>query len=160
MSEQYVTNSIIIEAAPARVWDVLTKPEETKKYMFGCETVSDWKVGSQLLWQAFYEGKDTVFVKGAILQIEPLHILEYSVIDPNSDIADVPENYVNVTYSLEEVAGQTVLTVKQGDFSKVADGQRRYEETLNNGEGWNPILVQIKAIAEETKSTEQQTTKA
>lgn len=154
MSEQYVTNSIIIEASPARTWEVLTNPHETKKYMFGCETVSDWQVGSELLWRAFYEGKDTVFVKGTILQIEVPFLLEYSVFDSNSSVADVPENYVNVTYTLEPAADKTVLTVKQGDFSKVADGQRRYEETLNNGEGWNPILIQIKAIAEEIDGTE------
>ncbi|MEO6917381.1 MAG: SRPBCC domain-containing protein [Chitinophagaceae bacterium] len=154
MSEQYVTNSIIIEANAERIWDVLTNPSETKKYMFGCETVSDWKVGSELLWRAFYEGQDTVFVKGTVLQIDAPKLLEYSVIDPNSGIADLPENYVNVTYALEPAENKTVLTVKQGDFSKVADGQRRYEETLNNGEGWNPLLVQIKAIAEEIDATE------
>lgn len=154
MSELFVTNSIIIEATPQRIWDILTKPAETKKYMFGCETVSDWQVGSALLWTALYEGKDTVFVKGTILQIDAPLILEYSVIDPNSGIEDIPENYVNVTYVLEPVGSDTVLTVKQGDFSQVADGQRRYEETLNNGEGWNPILVQIKAIAEEIDGTE------
>ena len=46
--------------------EVIKKPEMTKKYMFGTEVVSDWKVGSPLLWQANYEGKETVFVKGSI----------------------------------------------------------------------------------------------
>lgn len=154
MSELFVTNSIIIEATPQRIWDVLTNPAETKKYMFGCETVSDWQVGSELLWRALYEGKDTVFVKGIIIRIDAPVILEYSVIDPNSGIADIPENYVNVTYALEPAGNNTVLTVTQGDFSRVADGQRRYEETLNNGEGWHPILVQIKGIAEEIDGIE------
>ena len=39
-----VKNSIRIEATADRVWDALTNPEQTKKYMFGCETVSDWQV--------------------------------------------------------------------------------------------------------------------
>ena len=43
-----VQNSITINAAPAVVWDALVNPEQTKKYMFGCETVSDWQVGSPL----------------------------------------------------------------------------------------------------------------
>lgn len=154
MTGQYVTNTIVIEASPEKVWEILTAPDQTKKYMFGCETVSDWKVGSPLLWQAFYEGKDTVFVKGFVLEINPPVKLEYSVIDPLGTIPDLPENYLNVTYALEGAGEKTVLTVSQGDFSTVADGQKRYEETLNGGEGWNPILIQIKAIAEETDATE------
>jgi len=36
------------------VWDALTNPSMTKQYMFGCETVSDWETGSELLWQGEY----------------------------------------------------------------------------------------------------------
>ena len=75
-------------------------------------------------------------------------MLAYTTIDPNSTIADIPENYLTVTYALAEDNGQTVLTVTQGDFATVANGQQRYTETYNNGEGWNPILVQIKALVE------------
>ena len=34
-----------------QVWDMLTNPQKTKLYMFGCETVTDWKPGSELLWR-------------------------------------------------------------------------------------------------------------
>ena len=66
-----VKNSVIIDAPASKVWDALTHPEQTKKYMFGCETVSDWKVGSALLWKGSYEGKEMVFVKGDIVEIQP-----------------------------------------------------------------------------------------
>ena len=59
----FVKNTITINASANKVWDALLNPEQTKKYMFGCETVSDWKVGSTLLWRADYEGKQMVFVK-------------------------------------------------------------------------------------------------
>lgn len=143
-----IHNSILINANADKVWDVLTNPEETKKYMFGCATVTDWKVGSPLLWQYNYEGKDVVAVKGHIIAIEPGKFLVYTVFDPNSTMPDVPENYLTVTYALEEKNGQTKLSVSQGNYATVADGQRRYKESYNNGEGWNPILVQIKAQAE------------
>ncbi len=149
MSIPMVVESVITIHAPAsKVWDALVNPEQTKKYMFGCETVSDWKVGSPLLWQAVYEGKEMVFVKGEIVRIEPGKLLAYTTIDPNSTIADIPENYLTVTYALSEDNGQTVLTVTQGDFATVANGEQRYIETYNNGEGWNPILVKIKALVE------------
>jgi uncharacterized protein YndB with AHSA1/START domain len=143
-----VKNSISINAPASKVWDALTNPEQTKKYMFGCETVSDWKQGSPLLWKGSQEGKEIVFVKGVIADIQPDKFLAYTTIDPNSAIDDVYENYLTVTYSLYEENGQTLFTVTQGDYSKVAEGERRYNEAYNGGEGWNPILVQIKKLVE------------
>lgn len=147
--ELLVKNKITINAPAKKVWDVLTNPEQTKKYMFGCETVSDWKPGSTLEWKGNYEGKEMVFVKGNIVNIIPKKLLVYTTIDPNNPaIEDKLENYLTVTYDLKEENGVTVLTVTQGDYNKVADGESRYKEASNDGEGWNPILVEIKKIAE------------
>ena len=144
-----VKNSITINAPASKVWDALVNPEQTKKYMFGCETVSNWKPGSELLWRGSYEGKEMVFVKGNIVEIEPEKLLVYTTFDPNNPaMEDKPENYLTVTYELESNNGQTILTASQGDFSKVGDGEKRYKEVYNNGEGWNPILVQIKQLVE------------
>jgi uncharacterized protein YndB with AHSA1/START domain len=148
MNELTIKNTIEINASASKVWDALTNPEKTKIYMFGCETVSDWTVGSKLLWSGIYEDKEMVFVKGHIIEIEPTTKLVYSTFDPNSTIEDIPENYLNVTYELIENNGVTTLNVTQGDYSKVADGERRYKESSNNGEGWNPILVEIKKLVE------------
>ena len=142
-----VKNSITINATPERVWDTLINPEQTKKYMFGCETVSDWKPGSALLWKGNYEGKEMVFVKGNIVNIEREKLLVYTTIDPNSGIDDIPENYLTVTYTLSSQNEQTVLTVTQGDYATVGDGQKRYKETTDGG-GWDPILVEIKKLVE------------
>jgi uncharacterized protein YndB with AHSA1/START domain len=143
-----ITNTINITAQAAKVWDMLTNPEKTKLYMFGCETVSEWEIGSALLWQAVYEGKEMVFVKGNIVELIPNKLLSYTVFDPNSTMPDIPENYLTVTYALTEMDGSTQLTVTQGDYNKVAEGERRYQESYNGGEGWNPILVSIKQLLE------------
>lgn len=143
-----VKNSIAINAPTSKVWDALINPEQTKKYMFGCETVSDWKIGSPLLWKGSYEGKEMVFVKGNIVDIKPEKFLAYTTIDPNSTIDDVSENYLTVTYDLSVEKGQTILTVTQGDYATVAEGARRYNEAFNGGEGWNPILIEIKKLVE------------
>jgi uncharacterized protein YndB with AHSA1/START domain len=148
MNELTIKNTIEINASASKVWDALTNPEKTKIYMFGCETVSDWTVGSELLWRGIYEEKEMIFVKGYIIEIEPTSKLVYSTFDPNSIIEDIPENYLNVTYELIENDGSTTLNVTQGDYSKVAEGERRYKESSNNGEGWNPILVAIKKLVE------------
>ena len=145
-----VKNTITINASKAKVWDALVNPEQTKKYMFNCEALSDWKKGSELLWKGSYNGSPLmVFVKGNIVNIEEEKNLAYTTYDPNnSAIPDIPENYLTVTYTLSEENGCTTLTVTQGDYSIVADGERRYKEAYNNGEGWNPILAEIKKLVE------------
>ncbi|MVN20844.1 SRPBCC domain-containing protein [Mucilaginibacter arboris] len=144
-----VKSTILINASAAKVWDALTNPAKTKIYMFGCETVSDWEAGSELLWKGNYEGKETVFVKGKIISIEPQKLLKYTVIDPFASYPDIPENYLNVTYELAGQGENTILTVTQDGFETAAEGEKRYKDTYNNGEGWNPILAEIKKLAEQ-----------
>lgn len=143
-----IRNEITIAAPAEKVWDALVNPVQTKQYMFGCEALSDWKPGSELIWKGEYEGNEMVFVKGEVLEIDPGKFLRYTTIDPNSTIDDISENYLQVTYELIPQEGNTLLKVTQGDYSTVADGERRYQNSYNNGEGWNPILVEIKKLVE------------
>ncbi|HWZ22184.1 MAG TPA: SRPBCC domain-containing protein [Cytophagaceae bacterium] len=144
----FIRNRVVIDASLSKVWDALVNPAQTKKYMFGCEAISDWKTGSPLLWRGIYEGKEMIFVKGTIVDIHPERFLAYTTFDPNSTIADIPENYLTVTYDLSHEHGHTVLVVTQGDYTKVANGDKRYQGAYNNGEGWDPILLEIKKILE------------
>ena len=146
--EKYISNNIEINAPKEAVWSALTEPKKTKQYMFGCETVSTWEPGSELLWRGTYQGKEMDFVKGHIVTFKPYETLAYTVFDPNGTMEDIPENYLTVTYTLKEDAGRTLLTVSQGDFTKAAEGEKRYQEIYNNGEGWQPILVEIKKLVE------------
>jgi uncharacterized protein YndB with AHSA1/START domain len=148
MSKLIVTNQIDINGTAKQVWDMLINPEKTKLYMFGCETVSDWKPGSELLWRGNYEGKEMVFVQGFVIDIIPEKLLKYSVIDPNAAYPLIPVNHLNVTYALNEENGKVILTVSQDGFETAADGVKRYEEVYNKGEGWNPILLEIKKLVE------------
>jgi len=153
MSQPLIVKSEIkIQAPASKVWDALVNPEQTKKYMFGCETVSDWKKGSPLLWKGVFDGIELVAVKGDIVEIIPGKHLAYTTIDPNSGIEDIPENYLTVTYEVEEKNNETLLTVTQGDYSTVGDGDKRYEETVAGG-GWMPILVEIKKLSESQMAT-------
>lgn len=51
-----VSKSIEINSAAENVWEVLTNPEKIKVYLFGTQTISDWKVGSPIIFQGEYEG--------------------------------------------------------------------------------------------------------
>lgn len=148
MEPKIVRNQITIAAAVSRVWDALVNPEQTQKYMFGCRALSDWKPGSPLLWKGTYEGREMVFVQGAVLEINPPFLFRYSVIDPNSGMADLPRNYLRVSYELEELGNQTLLTVTQDGFEGADEGEKRFQDAYNKGEGWNPILAAIRELLE------------
>jgi uncharacterized protein YndB with AHSA1/START domain len=145
---KFITNEITIQAPMAEVWSMLIEPQNTRQYMFGCETVSEWKIGSSLIWRGMHEGKSIDFVKGFILELKPTFKFTYSVFDPHAAMEDVPENYLQVTYDLSWDGKATLLKVTQGDYDTVADGERRYTESYNNGLGWMPFLEQIKNLCE------------
>jgi uncharacterized protein YndB with AHSA1/START domain len=144
MSELVIRKTIKVDASADTLWKVLTENEFIPKYMFGCYAETDWKPGSPLLWKGQADGK--LYVKGSVVAIEAPHHLEYTVIDPNSDIADIPENYLKMTYGLkEDGSGSTVLEIAQGDFATVANGQKRYEDVMA---GDDHLMVAIKNVAE------------
>lgn len=148
METKVVTNTISINAPVAKVWDALINPEQTAKYMFGCRAKSDWKPGSELTWPGTYEGKEMIFVTGHVLDIEPEQLLVYSVIDPNAPYPKTPENHLKVKYELQPTETGTIFTVSQYGFEEAADGEKRFHEIYNKGEGWNPILIEIKKLLE------------
>jgi hypothetical protein len=51
-----------------------------------------------------------------------------------------------MTYEIREQDGGLAFELIQGDYSKVAEGQKRYEDTLK---GDDSILTAIKKLAEE-----------
>lgn len=140
-----VKNNITIKAPASKVWEILTNPENTKKYMFGCEVISDWKVGHKIDWKGKMDGKDIIYVTGNIVGIEHGKYLAYSTFDPNGTLKDIPENYLIVTVHLSARNGETVLTISQGDFAIVEDGEERYNHTVK---GWEMVLLAIKELAE------------
>jgi uncharacterized protein YndB with AHSA1/START domain len=145
MAELFIRNMLDVDVPAAQLWKVLTENEYIPQYMFGCIAETDWKGGSPLLWRGAADGK--VYVKGNIVSIDAPRRLEYTVIDPNNPaLADVPENYLTMIYSLTERGERgCTLEIAQGDFSKVANGEERYRDSLGGGDH---ILQAIKKLAE------------
>lgn len=138
-----VRNTIKLSADVKRVWEALTRPELTKKYMFGCEIVTDWKAGGPVLWKAMSDGQDMIYVRGRLVNMIPRRRLEYTVLGTGPDYEDIPSNYTTVTYELSPAGGQTVLAVSQGDFMTVQSGQKRYSEAV---EAWDGVLKDLAAL--------------
>ncbi len=145
MTALEIQKSIEVEAPAATLWKILTDNQFIQQYMFGCLAETDWNVGSPLLWKGAADGK--LYVKGKIVSIEAPRKLAYTIIDPNSSIADIPSNYLTMTYTLtERGANACLLEITQGDFAAVEDGEKRYQDSLGGGD---TILPAIKKLAEE-----------
>ena len=63
-----------------------------------------------------------------------------TMFDPNSDMQDIPENYVNLTYILDDAEDGVLLTIIQGDFAGAENGKKRYEESKA---GWKEMVIPI-----------------
>ena len=46
-----IKNSIHIEASSRKIWDCLVNPDKIKLYLFGTDAISDWKLGSEIIFQ-------------------------------------------------------------------------------------------------------------
>ena len=140
-NELTVKKEIILNANTSEVWDALTNPEKTKVYMFNCIVITDWKVGSPITWKGADDEKE--YVKGNIIQFEKGKLLEYTTFDPNSEVKDDPNSHVSVTLQLVPEGNRTLLKITQGDFSKVSNVQKRYDDTIL---GWEYALGGLKNL--------------
>ena len=136
-SQQKISINTDIET----VWAVLTTSKYTKVYMFNCSVTTDWVKGSSIIWEGNYEGYDA-YQKGEILDIKLHESIKYSTFDPNFGLADKPENYIHVSYFLEEKNGKVEMTIANETF----DGSE--ERIKHVTQGWEMVIGKIKEVAE------------
>ena len=70
-----ISGSIVINANAEKVWDVLTNPDKIKMYI-GSETLTDWKVGSPVIWQGELGGTKYQD-KGKVLENDHGNLLKF-----------------------------------------------------------------------------------
>lgn len=134
-----ITEEVLFKASAEKVWDLLINPAMTKQYMFGCEVLSDWNIGDPVYWKGTTEnGEELVYVKGKVLEYEAGKKVTSTTFDPNGGLADIPENYIKLSYEVREVQGGTLLKIMQGDFSGAENGKKRYEESKG---GWKAMVI-------------------
>ncbi|WP_428742424.1 SRPBCC domain-containing protein [Tenacibaculum sp.] len=142
-----IEEEIFFKTTPSMVWDLLTNPKMTKQYMFGCEVLTDWKIGSQILWNGKTEnGEEITYVKGKIIEFENEKKVTSTMFDPNIGIPDIPKNHINLTYEIipNEIGCKLVIT--QGDFKGTDNAVKRFEESK---QGWKMIIPVMKKILNE-----------
>lgn len=141
MSENLIAKtSITINAPAGDVWKALTDPTMIKKYLFGTNVETDWKVGSPITYRGEWKGKKYED-KGKILKVEHGKLLESTYWSGMSGLEDKPENYKKVTYSLSPTIGGTKLTITQ-------DNNPSEEAKEESEQNWSAVLESMKNLLE------------
>jgi uncharacterized protein YndB with AHSA1/START domain len=129
----------IIKAPVEKVWDALTNPEIIQQYLFGSHQETDWKVGSPVIWTGEYEGT-TYTDKGTVLEYIPNQRLAFSYLSSWSGKEDLPENYLEVSYTVKPVNEGTELTIVQSNYDE--------EKVKHSENNWAMVIDGLKKIVE------------
>lgn len=140
MTNYLATAETDIAAAPERVWEVLTDPQQLKELWFGAEVKTDWQQGSPITWTGEMEGKPYQD-KGEILEVDPGRLLKLTHFSPLTGQPDVPENYHTLTYTLDGDGTATHLKLTQ-------DNNGSEEEAKHSQEMWEMLVAKVKEAAE------------
>ncbi|MEO6637667.1 MAG: SRPBCC family protein [Ginsengibacter sp.] len=133
-------STIILKASLEKVWDALTKPELVKKWQYGSDLITDWKVGNEIRFRTEWEGK--VFEQwGEVLEIIPQRLIKYSLFAPRPGLEDKPENYFVMNYVLSEKEGGVMVKIVQEDNRAGAVQEEPQGEE-------NPVLSGLKNLVE------------
>ena len=136
-----VERSVLINADTAKVWDALVNPVMIKHYLFGTDTISDWKVGSRITYKGVWNGKE--YEDGGIIkQLVPEKIFQSTYWSSMSGTENIPENYATVTYTLDKKDNSTLLTVTQ-------DNCKSEEAKEHSGKNWEMVLGKMKELLEQ-----------
>jgi uncharacterized protein YndB with AHSA1/START domain len=126
-----------IETTPEKLWEALTNAEFTRRYWFGTELVSDWKVGSPC---ALVMNGATTDV-GEILEADRPRRLSYTfkhVLDDEMR----NEHPSKVVFTIEPHGDFVKLTLTHEGF---ADGSKLLDGI---SKGWPAILSSLKSLLE------------
>jgi uncharacterized protein YndB with AHSA1/START domain len=152
MAETFVARvSLTINAPRAKVWDALIDPEKIKQYILVSDVVSEWRVGSSIVWKSEFQGKPFE-IKGTILRLEPQRLLEFDQSRPifHASRNVRPARYHRVTIELSGAETQTHLSLTE-------QGSTTERELAHSEGGWRLALGNMKALLEGTSVVPLQT---
>jgi len=132
--------TIAIDSPCGPVWKALVTPADIRQYMFGTDVVSDWKVGSPIVWKGEWQGS-RFEDKGVILQSDPEHVLQYIHISPLSGLPDKPDSYHTVTIDLSSEGTRTRVSLSQDNNS--SEQAREHSE-----KNWTMMLTALREFLE------------
>src|SRR5688572_19360675 len=132
--------SVVIQAPREAIWRAITDPAIVKRYFFGTNLVTDWKVGNPLFFRGEWEGK-AYEDRGTVLSFDPLNTLSFDYWSSMSGIPDKPELRQIVRYDLTEEGDGVRVSIQQSNV----DTQERADHSAKN---WQGVLAAMKNLVE------------
>lgn len=107
-----IEKNIIIKSSPENVFEMLTNSDEIIKYYPLNEVVSEWKVGSEVLYKG--EINNNKFTDYGVINIitRPKKYM-YTYWSDNHGTENTPENQITISYNLSKVQNGTKLELIQ-----------------------------------------------
>jgi len=140
-TDKILTKSVEINSTTEKVWHAMTSPVMIKQWLFGTNVITDWKVGSPILFTGSWQGTEYKD-KGTILQFDREKVFQYNYWSSFSGLPDSEEIYSIITFKLDPSSEGTRLTLMQSHFPTEAG----YEQADKN---WDSTLAFLKKIIEE-----------
>lgn len=139
-----VSESVDIQASVSQVWEALTNPSIIKEYLFGTNTITDWKVGSEVSFQGEFDGH-SYHDKGVVLENDLHKTLIYSYWSGFSGLEDMPENYAIVKYTINPKNAESTT------FTWTQTGYPSPEAHQHSQSGMKEFLEHMKTVIESYK---------
>jgi uncharacterized protein YndB with AHSA1/START domain len=140
-----------VNAPPAAVWKALTNASSLKQFFFGSDIVTDWRIGSPILFRGNWKGKPYED-KGTIQSFDVDRRLAFTHWSPLSKLEDKPENYQTVSFDLRPVSGGTEVVLTQ--INQNDDEPLTPENRQEYAKNWSMLLDGLKKSLEGGARTE------
>lgn len=147
MTSFTINKKIEINAPTERVFSALTNSKEIPQYFPLQSVKSEWEVGKEVLYKG--EVDDVSFTDfGVIETLSFPQTYRYRYWSDSHGTERTTENYLTITYQLEEISTGTLLTVVQNNIKS----KDLYE--LMNNQVWDFLLSSLKSYVERNEERE------
>ena len=138
-----IEKSVELKAPVTRVWRALTDYREFGSW-FRVRLDGPFEPGRTVRGQITYPGYEHLKWEAVVQRMEPERLFSFTwhpyAIDPNQDYSsEVP---TLVEFTLEKIAGGTLLRVVDSGFDKLPDKRRLEAFRMNEG-GWGEQMKNI-----------------
>ena len=138
-----IEKSVELKAPVTRVWRALTDYREFGTW-FRVRLDGPFEPGRTVRGQITYPGYEHLKWEAVVQRMEPERLFSFTwhpyAIDPNQDYSsEVP---TLVEFTLEKIAGGTLLRVVESGFDKLPDKRRLEAFRMNEG-GWGEQMKNI-----------------
>ncbi len=133
MNEKKFVYVTYIDTTPEKLWEALTNTEFMKKYWFGSNFETDWKIGSTIK-ETQQDGSPGF--QGEIVQFEPPQLLSYTFHTES-------EMKTQVTFDIKPQSATAVKLTTTHEGYEI--GSKDYRSI---SEGWAAVISSLKTFLE------------